>query len=271
MAARILLVEDVDELRAVVSQAIKLRAGLEVVGEAGNGKAAIGMAQDAQPDIVVLDLGLPDLAGQEVLSGLRAAAPAAQVVIYSGSHMADYRSLARRAEGFVSKQQEVKYLVDLLADLSRRRYKAAYLNVGGRPEDVGEARRFLEDQCRLWHCGDLVDDAMVVLSELVGNAVVHAQSGVEVRLALVEGMLRIEVTDHGGGAPDLQSPGPSEDHGRGLVLVSVLSTSWGVEAFPDGKCVWAEVHITVGSGAPSGSAAPSGSGAPPPMTRMGSF
>jgi CheY-like chemotaxis protein len=248
MAARILLVEDVDELRSVVKQVIGLRAGLEVVGEAGDGRSAIELAGALQPDVVVLDLGLPDLAGREVLTALRAAAPGAQVVIYSGTHTADRRDLAQRAEGYVSKDREVTYLVDLLADISRRHYKAAYQAFEGELTDVGRAREFLRAQCSVWGCGRVLDNALVVLSELVSNAIVHVRGRVAVRLVLVDNVLRMEVTDAGGGAPDLQAPGPGEDHGRGLLLVNGLSASWGVDTLADGKCVWAEVNIPRGGG-----------------------
>ncbi len=81
----VVLVEDVPELRSVIRQALRLRGGFEVVAEAGDGGSAVEMALRHQPDVIVLDLGLPDLAGRDVLTGLRAVAPAAQVVVYTGT------------------------------------------------------------------------------------------------------------------------------------------------------------------------------------------
>ena len=81
MAVTVLLVEDMAELRSVLRQTLQLRGGFEVVAEVGDGGAAITAAARTQPDISVLDLGLPDIAGHEVLTRLRAVAPAAQVVV----------------------------------------------------------------------------------------------------------------------------------------------------------------------------------------------
>jgi CheY-like chemotaxis protein/anti-sigma regulatory factor (Ser/Thr protein kinase) len=238
---RILLVDDVAELRTVVRRALALRGGLDVVAEAGDGATAVALAEEHQPDVVVLDLGLPDLAGREVLSRLRRAAPAAQVVVFTGTHTPDRDEVVREADAFVEKGRDVSYLVELLADLSRRVHRSASIRLSGTLSDIPAARRFLVQQCDEWDCGISIAEAEVVISELVTNAVIHASSAVEIRLALVGGMLRIEVADHGGGLPDVRAPGPDDAHGRGLVLVNGLSSAWGVEPLADGKCVWAEL------------------------------
>lgn len=235
--------DDVAELRAVVRRALALRGGLEVVAEAGDGATAVAMAEEHQPDVVVLDLGLPDLAGREVLSRLRRAAPAAQVVVFTGTHTADREEVMREADAFVEKERDVSYLVELLADLSRNVHRAASIRLDGSLADIPAARRFLARQCDAWACEIPLAEAEVVISELVTNAVVHASTAVEVRLVLVDGMLRIEVADHGGGLPDVRAPSPGDAHGRGLVLVNGLSSAWGVEPLADGKCVWAELSV----------------------------
>lgn len=243
MPGRILLVDDVAELRTVVRRALALRGGLDVVAEAGDGATAIALAEEHQPDVVVLDLGLPDLAGREVLSRLRRAAPAAQVVVYTGTHTPDRDEVIQEADAFVDKAVDVSYLVELLADLSRRVQRAATLRLEGSLTDIPAARRFLTRQCDEWGCDVPIAEAEVVISELVTNAVVHASTSVEVRLALAGGMLRIEVADHGGGLPDVRAPGTNDPHGRGLVLVNGLSSAWGVDPLADGKCVWAELAV----------------------------
>src|SRR5919108_700793 len=115
MAVTVLLVEDVAELRAVVCQALRLRGGFEVVAEADDGSSAVEAAARHQPDIVVLDLGLPDLAGHEAL-----------------------------------------------------------------------ARRFLARNCRQWGCEDAVEDAELVVSELVTNALLHAGARCILRAGLLD-------------------------------------------------------------------------------------
>ncbi|HYH50698.1 MAG TPA: response regulator [Acidimicrobiia bacterium] len=242
MARSVLLVDDVPELRAVIRQTLRLRGGFDIVAEAEDGAGAISAAARHQPDVVVLDLGLPDLAGQEVLTRLRAVTPAAQIVVYSGSVTPDRIALSSEVEAFVTKDHDVSYLVDLLARLNWRRYESARLEIGPDTADVARARRFVADQCQQWGCGDVVEDAQLVVSELVTNALIHGQSRCELRAGLSEAALRLQVVDSGTGMPDPQVAGEGDEHGRGLLLVSAICAAWGVEALPDGgKIVWAEL------------------------------
>jgi CheY-like chemotaxis protein len=238
----VLLVEDVTELRSVLRQSLRLRGRFHVVAEADNGASAIDQAARHQPDVVVLDLGLPDLAGREVLTRLRAVSPAAQIVVYTGSFSPDQFPLGHQVAAYVTKDRDVAYLVDLLANLSRPRFDTAAVELAPHPREVAVARRFLAEQCRMWGCSDLVERAELVATELVTNAMVHAGTGCELRAGLTEAALRLQVTDQGGGTPDPRVAEPGAEHGRGLLLVSLLCAAWGVEALPrGGKVVWAEL------------------------------
>jgi CheY-like chemotaxis protein/anti-sigma regulatory factor (Ser/Thr protein kinase) len=279
----VLLVDDVPELRQVVRQALTLRGGFEVVAEAGDGAGGIAAAGEWQPDVVVLDLGLPDLAGREVVTGIRSVAPAAQIVIYTGSMAEDRSGVMAQVAGYVRKDQELSYLINLLADLSRRDQLAATIGLGPDHRDVARGRQFLADLCRRWGCADVVERGALVVTELVTNALIHTGSSCELRARLAEQVLRVEVVDDGAGVPDLQAAGREDEHGRGLLLVSALSAAWGVEARPEGgKLVWAELMVSpgaTGGGAPddvtaaatreSPGAAPAGpeSGPAPPLGR----
>jgi DNA-binding NarL/FixJ family response regulator len=82
---RILLCDDTPELRMLLRAAIEDgEAPVTIVGEAGDGDEALRLAAAEQPDVVVLDLEMPGPAPQELLTGLRAAAPAATLVTFSG-------------------------------------------------------------------------------------------------------------------------------------------------------------------------------------------
>ena len=89
-----------------------------------------------------------------------------------------------------------------------------------------------------------VADAVLVLDELVSNAVCHGASPVRVRLVRAAGQLRIEVTD---ASPSPARPRPPDlDGGRGLMLVDACSLRWGQWRHGAGKTVWAELAVAVG-------------------------
>lgn len=109
-------------------------------------------------------------------------------------------------------------------------------------------RRLVEDLARLGLPDELVEDAAVVLSEMVGNAVRFAEplpgNVLLVRWGLVQGRLLLRVTDGGGrDQPRLRDAGPSDTRGRGLAIVDALSAAWGVKRSWSGlgrsRTVWA--------------------------------
>jgi anti-sigma regulatory factor (Ser/Thr protein kinase) len=86
----------------------------------------------------------------------------------------------------------------------------------------------------------VTDDAALVVSELVTNAVQAGSSFIGLSVELHHGELRLEVTDDGAGWPMLQHPDPGADHGRGLLLVAAAARGWGVELVGERrKVVWA--------------------------------
>jgi CheY-like chemotaxis protein/anti-sigma regulatory factor (Ser/Thr protein kinase) len=260
VGSTVLLVDDVEEVRSVVCQALRRRGGFDVVTEAGDGGTAIAAAREHQPDIVVLDLGLPDLAGSEVLARLQAAAPAAQVVIYTGMLGEELAAPQPRVTAVVQSDDDVHFLVDLVSNLGHD--IGAGVELGPDLADVARARRFIGERCAQWGCDDgLEDDAELVATELVTNALVHASTRCHLRARLLGGMLHIEVEDSGAGTPDVQAADDRSEHGRGLLIVSALCTAWGVEARPPtGKRVWAQLRTAPpGAGrrrAPTGTVAP---------------
>jgi CheY-like chemotaxis protein len=241
---RVLLVDDVPEVRRLVGTALRLRGQFRVVGEAGDGASAVELARRCRPDIVVLDLGLPGLAGQEVLGRLRDAVPLAKVVVFTGTDPLDNESLRDRVEGYVVKDADVTYLVDLLDHLGGAARRAAVLDLPRDPGSPRRARQFLANHCARWGCLPILDAAQLVVSELVTNALAHARSDCRLRLALVDSALRVEVTDRGSGSPDPLVATDRDEHGRGLLLVSAVAAAWGVETLPGaGKMVWAQIML----------------------------
>ena len=113
------------------------------------------------------------------------------------------------------------------------------------PESAASARDFVAGTLRAWNCGDVADAARVVVTELVSNVVRHAGTDADVDVDLLDGCLRVGVTDHADGTVALESQrvdGRSEV-GRGLRLVDELASRWGVDRHPGEKCVWAEWRV----------------------------
>lgn len=242
MAIRVLLVDDVPEVRRLVRTALRFREVFTVVGEAGDGEEAIECARRLRPDIVVLDIGLPDIAGKHVLTRLRDEVPGIKVVIFSGTEAAESGGIVDDVEGYVLKNGRLDYLVDLLEEVGRGDTVRASVELAYDVESARVGRNFTRSTLLEWGVATSVDDALLVVSELISNAVMHAESGCELRLALSPVVLRIEVADDGGGTPDPLPPSRTRPFGRGLNLIDSVASAWGVDPVDSGgKVVWAEI------------------------------
>lgn len=239
----VLLVDDVPAFRKLVATALRLRGGFDVVGEVGDGTAAIERVLEVRPDVVVLDLGLPDLAGTEVIQALHDRSPDTKIVVFTGRDV-DPDGL-RAVEGVVRKDADVGLLVDVISGLrSDRARPSASISLPRDPTSAASARAFVEEHCVRWGLQDAMDEALLVASELVTNAVVHAESDAVLSITATEEILRIEVADSGRDAPDPHVAGNDDEHGRGLLLIAVLSAAWGTEPrLGGGKIVWADLPL----------------------------
>jgi DNA-binding NarL/FixJ family response regulator len=242
MALRVLLVDDVPDVRRLVRTALRFRGLFTVVGEAANGVDAIALTGQLRPDIVVLDIGLPDLAGQDVLSGIREQHADAKVVVFSGTEPRDTPEIAARVDGYALKDSQLDYLVELLETVGKQRTGQRSLELDGSLTSARDARAFTTETLSEWGVEELLDDVLLVVTELVNNAVTHAMSECELRISISPFSLRVEVTDRGEGAPDPLPPSATRNHGRGLHLVDALTAAWGFEPIDaGGKTVWAEL------------------------------
>lgn len=119
---------------------------------------------------------------------------------------------------------------------------AATYVVAADPRAVSSARHFVLSTLEAWGVAeDTIDNAILCLSELVTNALIHTAGGCELRVVLDRGVLTTSVRDGGTGVvADVGSV--SEDplavHGRGLQVVDALSTRWGSELDAVGMTVW---------------------------------
>jgi anti-sigma regulatory factor (Ser/Thr protein kinase) len=126
----------------------------------------------------------------------------------------------------------------------RRPVVARHLDLECELSSARRARLFFDAACTDWQLEVIRDDAMVVVSELVANAVVHAGTGCRVVLRYGARGLTIAVYDH---APDLAlplRPVTESQRGHGLFMVAALSLHWGLSRSRGEKCVWAFLPAT---------------------------
>ncbi len=90
------------------------------------------------------------------------------------------------------------------------------------------ARAFLREILAGWPAAGHQDDALVVVDELVANAVLHAGTEIELRFALQDDRLGVAVADRSPTKPSIGRPGQSAESGRGMLLVDALARSWHV-------------------------------------------
>ncbi|MEU1519880.1 SpoIIE family protein phosphatase [Streptomyces sp. NPDC005811] len=110
------------------------------------------------------------------------------------------------------------------------------------PRAAGEAREYVRGKLAQWGLDDLVMTTELVVSELVGNVLRHADGPMRLRL-LRDRSLICEVYDASLTSPRIRRAGASDEGGRGLHLVAAVSQRWGTRFLGDGKCIWAEQEM----------------------------
>ncbi|MEU7008087.1 SpoIIE family protein phosphatase [Streptomyces sp. NPDC046332] len=116
------------------------------------------------------------------------------------------------------------------------------------PRSVGRARELARAQLTAWDLGPLVDTVELLVSELVTNALRYGEGEIRLRL-LRDRTLVCEVWDAGLVQPRRRRARDTDEGGRGLQLVGLLSAAWGSRRTPRGKTVWFELPLPDGDGA----------------------
>jgi anti-sigma regulatory factor (Ser/Thr protein kinase) len=108
----------------------------------------------------------------------------------------------------------------------------------------GQARRAVARQLAEWRIGgEAVADLVLMASELVTNAFVHARPPIDLRMRRTDQQVVLEVQDRAVLRPRRRLPEDSDEHGRGLNIVEILADEWGTHTSEAGKTVWCSIKI----------------------------
>src|SRR5580658_1298149 len=127
---RILVVDDHGIVRDGLSVLLNATSEMQVVGAAADGKAAVRAAEKLKPDVIVMDLALPELSGIDATLLILAAQPRIRIVVLSASDTSEhvFRALRAGARGYVLKESAGTEIVQAVAAVSKgHRYLSARL------------------------------------------------------------------------------------------------------------------------------------------------
>jgi anti-sigma regulatory factor (Ser/Thr protein kinase) len=112
------------------------------------------------------------------------------------------------------------------------------------PAAARAAREFVSEQCRSSGVDtEVVHTALLLVSEVVTNAILHGRSGPRLLLTIGPAVMRVEVTDDNSRVPQMVEADADALDGRGLTIVDTLASAWGSRPDGAGKLVWFELEV----------------------------
>ena len=248
MSLRLLVVDDNPDYRVLVRYALA-ESDIEVVGEATSVAEALRFAGELQPDLILLDVVMQGDDALASLQPLRDAAPGAAVAVVASYAEHELWGLSPHTDGvaYLSKGTPPQRLCDELVRVAKSARAVSDVLAVERerfPSDVQSARaarKFAAKVLSAWECKDVEDAVLLLVSELVTNAVIHAHTDVDVILRLRPERVRVEVVDDAAAYVQRRDAASGDQSGRGMALTEALAEAWGVDTLVAGKSVWFEV------------------------------
>ena len=243
---RVLVADDVEDSRFLVRRFLERTGQFTVVAEASNGAQAVELTGRHQPDLALLDLAMPVMDGLEALPLVRQVSPRTTVVVLSNVARKWIAAAANgTADGVVEKNLDPDAFVrELLSVIDHpAEGPSDRLCLPNQLTSPRAARAFVRETLGRWDIPHLIDDAILLTSELVANAVLHADSPLELRLAIRGDFLRVEVIDARPDGLMRRSASADATSGRGLSMVNTVAVLWGSDPAAGGKSVWFDLPI----------------------------
>jgi anti-anti-sigma regulatory factor/anti-sigma regulatory factor (Ser/Thr protein kinase) len=211
-------------------------------------RAALHKALAEEPDVVVLDLDGLTVADDVALTVFAAFSRAAAAwpgcpVVLCAHDSAVVADLTRMS---VSRVMPVypDRATAVLAAKQRPAPRRFATRLEGTATAAGTAREIVAQACETWRLPHVVDDAQLIITELVSNAVRHAKGGLHLLMLLRDRHLHLSIADASGKQPRRILPDPDTgEGGRGLLLVETVAAAWGTSPTPGGKVVWATLRV----------------------------
>ncbi|MCA9980898.1 MAG: response regulator transcription factor [Anaerolineales bacterium] len=173
-AIRVLIVDDHPVVRGGIRNMIESEGGtsIEVIGEAGSGHEALEMVASLLPDVVLLDMEMPDMSGVEVARRLKDARTGVRILVLSAYNDPQYiRSLLNHgAAGYLIKDEAPEFIVEAIQGVYRGQ--------------EGWLSRTVAAQMTVWARGDQEDFGLTPREMQVLRGVVEAKTNLEIGLDL---------------------------------------------------------------------------------------
>ncbi len=238
----VLVADDDPDYRLLVRLA--LDGGTEVV-EAADADAMVAAAARRRPDVILLDVSLPG-----AFRALRRLTRPAKVVLVASRPPDELAAMAAAtgAVGYLGKDlapselpaaiTDVLSVVDRLESLLAK----AFGHLPAELRSAGEARAMVRRTLDGWCDDDLLDDIALCVSELVTNAVVHAQSAPRILVHVRPTVIHVEISDDSDVMPVVKHADLHDTSGRGMAILGGLSDRWGSRRRSGGgKTVWFDI------------------------------
>ena len=258
---RVVVADDDEDARFLIRRTLERSGRFSVVAEAGDGAEAAAVADEQRPDLIILDLRMPKVDGIAALPQIRAAAPDAVVIVVSTlprERIAN-RAVDAGAHAVIGKSISPRRLLEILLKTIDEAHPGlghetpvetleATLILDHDRRSPAAARRFVSATLSVWGCSLVADEALLVTSELITNAIVHASSSPELVLRFTGTALHVEVRDRSTASPTPHDAEPGDVGGRGLAMIDRIASAWGVTPIAGGgKAVWVDLNCEPGS------------------------